>query len=32
MQQLYGLIRSMQLILLSMLTDVAYPAHALVFF
>jgi hypothetical protein len=32
MQQLYGLIRSMQLILLSMLTDVAYPAHTLVFF
>ena len=28
MQQLYGLIRSMQLILLSLLTDVSYPAHA----
>jgi hypothetical protein len=32
MQQLYGLIRSMQLILLSFLSDVAYPAHAYVFF
>jgi hypothetical protein len=32
MQSLYGLIRSMQLILLSFLSDVSYPAHTYVFF
>ena len=32
MQQLYGLIRAMQMILLSLLSDVSYPAPAYVFF
>ena len=32
MQQLYGLIRAMQMILLSMLADVSFPAPTFIFF